>query len=561
MVIRSARYLLLSHLGCLSIAIACNRQGDEQARRSASTKVRAAASDSGSATTGSAASATRQPQIPDEATTRGPAPTEAATATDPDREDPASPARWSETTIASRPLPTEAPRLYAKTRHVWIYPELDATKQWIGYLWSGTSVALRDPKPKYGIGCGEFFYAIVPRGYVCTDGGRATTDPKDPVVLALSPYAPRADSPWPHRYGESRGAPLYSILPSELEQRMREPDLASQLKRLARARDIGHGEGSLLGVDLAQAPEQNLVFPRLSPAVYDAHPLLKNRSTVAYTKELRYAGRDFLLTADYRFIPKDRVVPYPVSRFHGVHLGVDGTWPLAFFREDHLACYRRTAPNAFEAQPNCFARLSHVELSGKSEQVNQVEYLETKAGTWLDRADAVVPTLAERTPWDARVGQPDESPMRPKGRATWIEVSIRGGWLIAYEDTTPAFVTLISPGRGGEPLRGHIPLETASTPLGRFSITGKFVTSTMVAPNDYLHSDVPFAQNFTGPYALHSAYWHDNWGNLMSGGCINLSPIDALFMFHWTEPPAPEGWHGTRWLPYLEPSTTLIINR
>jgi lipoprotein-anchoring transpeptidase ErfK/SrfK len=132
---------------------------------------------------------------------------------------------------------------------------------------------------------------------------------------------------------------------------------------------------------------------------------------------------------------------------------------------------------------------------------------------------------------------------------------------MAYEDTSPVFVTLISPGRGGDAQKGRDPLETSATPLGRFSITGKFVTSTMIAPNDYLHSDVPFAQNFTGPYALHSAYWHDNWGNLMSGGCINLSPIDARFMFDWTEPPAPAGWHGTRWLPYLEPSTTLLIHR
>jgi len=475
-------------------------------------------------------------------------------------EDPSSPARWSELSLLQRPLPVDGPRLYAKTRHVWIYAEPDATKQWIGYLWSGSSVRLRDPRPKYGIAC-EFFYAIEPRGYVCVDSGRATIDPKDPIVQALYPYAPRADSPWPHRYGESRGAELYVNLPNPPEQRQREPGLARHLALVEAARQAGPVADSLLGVDLTAAPESTLEFPKVSPSVYEAHPQLKRRSTVAYSRELRYAGRDFLLTADYRFVPKDRVVPYPISRFRGLHLSGNSTLPVAFFREVGVGRFRLGANGTFEPASVPFERLSHVELTGKTSRTGQSEYLETKAGDWLERSTAVIPTPASKTPWDAPVGQPDLSPLRPKGRATWIEVSVRGGWLIAYEDTTPVFVTLISPGRGGEPLRGHDPLETSATPLGRFSITGKFVTSTMVAPNDYLHSDVPFAQNFTGPYALHAAYWHDNWGNLMSGGCVNLSPIDALFMFNWTEPPAPSGWHGTRWLPYLEPATTLVIHR
>lgn len=473
---------------------------------------------------------------------------------------PASPERWMEEALRNRPVPTEVPRLYAKTRHVWIYAEPDATKQWIGYLWSGGSVILRSTKPRYGIGC-EFFYAIEPRGYVCIDGGRATLDPKDPVVVALHAYAPRYDSAWPHRYGESRGAPLYFSLPDAAEQRAREPGLQNHLERLERARREGHGDGALLDVDLTPAPPGELVFPKLSPSVREAHSELKRRSTVAYSRELRYAARDFYLTADYRFIPKDRVVPYPVSQFRGIRIGTDAKLPLAFSRRESVTRYRQVDDTHFEAGQGKLERLSHVELSGKSVRSGKVEYLQTHDGDWIQRDEVVVPVVAEKTPWEAPVRQPDVSPLRPKGRATWIEVSVRGGWLIAYEDTTPVFVTLISPGRGGEATKGRDPLETSATPVGRFSINGKFITSTMVAPNEYLHSDVPFAQNFTGPYALHAAYWHDNWGNLMSGGCINLSPLDAQFMFHWTEPAAPAGWHGTRWLPYLEPATTLVIHR
>ena len=56
--------------------------------------------------------------------------------------------------------------------------------------------------------------------------------------------------------------------------------------------------------------------------------------------------------------------------------------------------------------------------------------------------------------------------------------------------------------------------------------------------------DVPYVQYFTEGYALHAAYWHDSFGRPRSHGCINLSPLDARWLFHWTDPPLPEGWHG-----------------
>src|SRR5690606_269479 len=116
-------------------------------------------------------------------------------------------------------------------------------------------------------------------------------------------------------------------------------------------------------------------------------------------------------------------------------------------------------------------------------------------------------------------------------------------------------------GKGGPP-HGDIPtLKTASTPTGWFKITGKFVTSTMIAPNDLVHSAVPWAQNFKGPYALHGAYWHDEFGQPKSGGCLNVSPKDGKWLFDFTEPHIPEGWHGVRWLPDQEGASGLIVDR
>ncbi len=128
---------------------------------------------------------------------------------------------------------------------------------------------------------------------------------------------------------------------------------------------------------------------------------------------------------------------------------------------------------------------------------------------------------------------------------------------------TPVFATLISPGRGGIPYQGIDPLETASTPTGNFRVDGKFVTATMVSStnDNIVHTEVPFIQNFHGPHALHAAYWHDAWGEPKSGGCVNLSPIDAQWLFNWSEPTLPEGWHGVRSLPQFGPATAVSLHR
>ncbi|HEY3236807.1 MAG TPA: L,D-transpeptidase, partial [Polyangiaceae bacterium] len=127
---------------------------------------------------------------------------------------------------------TATPRAYAKARFVWIQPTPSQESQWIGYLRAGGSVRIRANQPVVGPGCGHW-YAVEPRGFVCVDGARATLDANDPVFLALSKHAPALDSPWPHQYAESQGAPLYEDIPSLDQQRNREPDFRSHMQRMA----------------------------------------------------------------------------------------------------------------------------------------------------------------------------------------------------------------------------------------------------------------------------------------------------------------------------------------
>jgi L,D-transpeptidase-like protein len=416
--------------------------------------------------------------------------------------------------------PASPARVYARTRYVWIRPEPDSAKQWIGYLWTGGSVALRSSKPVFGPGCLNW-YAIEPRGYVCVDGNRATLDENDPVYRAVLPYAPNLSSPWPHQYGESLG-------------------LTS--------------EAALIGSPL------NL--PPLPSAIHEPRNQLHRRSTVAFSRELNVRGHDFLLSADYQWLPKESVTPYPVVKFHGLKLDQDARLPLAFFRAKDRPAYTRAANGEFSASAEVFPRLGYVELSGERALVGKDRFLRTKRGElWLKESDAVLPIPQPQTPWGADVGAQDTTGHAPKGRATWLEVAVTAGYLIAYEGTKPVFTTLISPGRGGFAKPGEDPIEHALTPTGTFPVSGKFATATMEAPGELIHSDVPWTQNFSGPHALHSAYWHDSWGEFKSGGCVNLSPIDGRTLFEFSEPALPPGWHGVRWLPWLGPSTLVVVHR
>ncbi len=459
-------------------------------------------------------------------------------------------------------------RIYSKARFLWIRPEPSATRAWIGYLSLGDSVRLRGGDaatarlgegPAAGGHC-RGWYAVEPRGYVCLDE-QATLDPTDPVLVELRKSAARAGSPWPFDYGESIGTPFYATVPDEAAQRRTEADLDQHLDRVHKARaarsptELGEIAPELLGVELGPTGELPPPPIELSPRSRSQRRYLMRGSTLAFTRSFDSGGRSWLLTWDWAVVPRDRVRPYPRSCFHGVALGGAIRLPIAFFRRKPRPQYRRAPDGALEPTGKSWPRHGWVKLTGESTVLDGRRYLATSDGLFCAEEDATAIHQAERIP--PRVTTPR------RGRQTWLDISVLGGWLVAYEADRPVYATLISPGRGGMPYPGIAAVETASTPVGQFTVTGKFLTATMVSSSDanLVHAEVPYTQNFSGPHALHGAYWHDGWGEKMSGGCVNLSPIDAQRIFAWTEPQLPAGWHGVRWVAAQSGSTVVLIHR
>jgi hypothetical protein len=234
-----------------------------------------------------------------------------------------------------------------------------------------------------------------------------------------------------------------------------------------------------------------------------------------------------------------------------VELGKDIKLPLAYIRESPRTKYRRAEGGEFTASEEQWPRLTRLELTGQSIDVGRTKYLETSdKGFWVKERDASVLRPSGLTPWGDRIDVPGavdkirwpNKPVPSKGgRATWVEVSVHQGWMIAYEGERPVYATLMASGRG-EKIGDFV---QSATPDGVFQINGKYLISTMDI-GALIHFDVPFAMPFHGAYALHAAYWHDNWGEKVSLGCVNLSPLDAKWLFHWAEPSIPEGWDGMR---------------
>lgn len=103
----------------------------------------------------------------------------------------------------------------------------------------------------------------------------------------------------------------------------------------------------------------------------------------------------------------------------------------------------------------------------------------------------------------------------------WIEVILSQQRLIAHDGSSIFMNTLISSGIARYP-----------TVRGTFSIYVKYRATPMSGPGYYLPA-VPNTMYFYGGYAIHGAYWHNNFGHPMSHGCINMRLADAAALFNW----------------------------
>lgn len=434
-------------------------------------------------------------------------------------------------------------RIWSKGFTTWIYPEArKATKKRIGYVRVGDSVELASSEPVAGPGCAKGFYAVKPYGYVCHD--RTTSLELEGRYLRAMQLARARSALLPFGFALSNGTPMYRRLPSEDEWKKEERGYgpAGSFKpqswgnrgheKLAEARAIP-------AADPVPWFLQNGGSVGRSKAVSLVRRQIPHGSMLAYTKVFTHAGRTFLLSADGTVVPADRVRPFRESSFEGVKLGAGVELPLAFMRHKARPKYRRLEDGAFEQTGAEWAVRSHVALDPATPAAEHAgkRYLATReSGAWIAEADATV------------VRARDKLPFSVTERDKWIIISITEGTLVAYHGRKPVYATLASPGAGGVPMPGKDPVKMSTTPMGIYRVTFKHRAATMSPEQgenrSFWIADVPYTQYFNAPFALHTAYWHESFGEPMSAGCVNLSPRDGKWLFDWTDPKVPPGWNG-----------------
>lgn len=102
-----------------------------------------------------------------------------------------------------------------------------------------------------------------------------------------------------------------------------------------------------------------------------------------------------------------------------------------------------------------------------------------------------------------------------------IVVDLSEQMTYAYEDGLLVYSALSSTG-----------LPATPTVTGEFTIYHRLDSQTMSGPGYYLPG-VQSVQYFYQGYALHGTYWHDDFGQPMSHGCVNLTNQDAAWFYEF----------------------------
>lgn len=493
-------------------------------------------------------------------------------------------------TVGSQaPASDDPQRIYADSFLLWIYEDPERDPAPIGYLRAGQSAALKSGKPVTKRGCSGGWFAIEPAGYVCLDRYASLSPTR--YVESMQRLAAEP-GPYPFEYALSMGTPSYRRVPTPEEWRRRERKYGDAKPRPLPPHWRGHEE-LVTDRDLPLRARPSFLQGDGSVVHEKERRLVRRKvpfgSMLAITRAFESDGRVFLQSADGTIVPRDRMRLFGRSRFEGIELEhgrqLPLAWPRKTTRRYELAPRSDCQPfppasnekqdepkhldeECLSPRPSTVSARLPLASSGRQVQIAGTRFIEIVDELSPDAKEELpywLPTsylflARSRTP-PASLSAPIESGEAPK----WIHFSIGQGTLVAYEGTQPVFATLASPGIGGQPKPGGSSLSDRTTPLGVYRIHFKHRSDDM-SPEHGEHrsfwiADVPFAMYFKQPFAIHAAYWHESFGEPMSGGCINVSPQDGKRLFDWTDPQLPPSWYGVGAGQDFGLGTTVAIDR
>jgi hypothetical protein len=471
---------------------------------------------------------------------------------------------------AAAEKPWNGPYLGALMHSTPIFAKPEFSKKELGYIRLGGKVPVEPGVIKdAGTKCSAGWYKLVDGGYVC--GRYGTLDLKSPQVrLGITPPTLEELLPYKYAHNSAHGTPLYRSVPSKEDMLKYEPylDAAKKAKKkaerekekereaeaaddaerdtaadkpdsLAKADSLG-----LLDAD-AGAPEEKPwwqqagekgkpIHVKLDDLEKDADGTLAKRMVkgfyVAVDKTFAWNNRAWYKTTGGLVAPVDRMYQVKAATTQGMDFP-EGVKQMGFILAKSASKMEYDADAKTMKVAGSVPKFTPVPLSGATMEHKGSLYRQTTEGWWMKGSDG---TITEPGPKPPDLG-PSEK---------WIDVNLTRKTLVAFEGDKPVYAALVAPGKKSKDKE-----KDHATIKGTYRIREKHIAVTMDgdgrAASDLPYSieDVPYVQYFEGSYALHAAFWHNNFGHEMSHGCVNLSPLDAKKIFFWSEPRLPRGWH------------------
>jgi hypothetical protein len=459
----------------------------------------------------------------------------------------------------------------------WIWEKPNYESLQLGYFRAGSRVAraadaypeIASPSARRAQGielmqpCGGTWYKVEPNGFVCVGKDGVTLDLDAPEVVIPARYLPK-DEPLPYGYGMSYSTPMYTRVPKAQEQKDAEGDVEYWRKTIAtiRAKTPPEKLAPEFAIPVEEMPDflaNHAQAPQILPWIVGSRNVKGGyalpSTRLAFVTHFEAEGRHWYLTSEQLVVPADRFKAARTADFHGVELAPAGekgehlpfVWVRMPSEKQPAYVYRYEGDDTRPTKTDVVLDTQwHGEIAQKDLWIRGQKYHELLAppprAAPLDGVRYMV-----RANEVTRLDVVKAAPEKVAADEVWIDVDVVRQTLVLYRGTSPLFTTLVSSGAGG---KGRI------TPLGTFRVYQKHTTTRMSADEkppekvgeegerSYRFDDVPWVQYVYNGIALHGVFWHTDFGQPRSHGCVNLSPRDAQYLFKRTLPEMPAGWHG-----------------
>jgi hypothetical protein len=139
------------------------------------------------------------------------------------------------------------------------------------------------------------------------------------------------------------------------------------------------------------------------------------------------------------------------------------------------------------------------------------------------------------------LGAEEVSPINPETENKRIVVKIWEQSLSCFEGETEVHFARISSGALYDAWGNRV--DVWETPVGEFPIWRKAISLPLSGGSASAGWSLPavgwVSLFVSSGVAIHSTYWHNNYGEPSSRGCVNASPEDAKWVFRWSQPHVP----------------------